>query len=504
MLSEFDLSTFLNFKSSKTNNKKLVSKKMLKGAERSELMEYYEQSVNTKNAWLKKQIIDNNRIDLLATEVLGYVVEPFHLSLMKFQFLHPDNLQLVYRGAGKSTTCTITKGIHLLLKDPNLRILFNSKTTTNAQGFLKEVKAHFEKNEKLEEIFGAYYHPRLVNKWDDREIEVLPRTQHTKEASITCVGVDGTIVSKHYDVIISDDMVDESNSRTEHMREKTKTFYYQTLDPTLEPPDPAVPHRGEHHRLGTRYHYDDLYGHLIKNELKKSHQIIPALDEQGRSPWPSKHSPKWFMKKRRRSGIIIFNAQYQCDTEAMKGKIFQYDDCQVISAKEIPNDLEIYMGVDLAIGQKEENDNFVIVVVGVDTNKNYYILDFYEGKIRFSVQTRKIKKFYKKWDPIRVYVEANAYQEAQYQTLRDKDVTMRVYPKKQHKDKISRAWKRSSDFDDKRVFLKKTGKSHLAVERLVLFPDGKGTKDFFDAMDLAFKASLKKKKSRSRRKSNLI
>jgi phage terminase large subunit-like protein len=162
------------------------------------------------------------------------------------------------------------------------------------------------------------------------------------------------------------------------------------------------------------------------------------------------------------------------------------------------------MGIDLAIGEKEEHDNFVIVVIGIDTNYNYYILDFYEGKIRFSAQTKKIRKYYKKWDPIRALIETNAYQDAQYQNLKDEDKTLRIKPKKQTKDKITRAWKRSSDFDDKRVFFKKTGKSHIAVERLVLFPDAKGSRDFFDALDLAFKAANTKRKKRRPKEPSLI
>lgn len=220
-----------------------------------------------------------------------------------------------------STTCTVTRAIFLLLKDPLLRILIASKTAQNAEGFLTEIKNHFENNELLQEIFGAYYDPRKCPKWDNREIIVLPRTvskearARNKEASITCVGVEGTIVSKHYDAIISDDLVDEENSRTQYMRDKAKTWYYQTLLPTLEPPESEIEHRGEHHRLGTRYHYADLYGHLIENELKDHHQVIPALDEHGRSPWPEKYPAKWFTKRRRESGIIIFNAQYQCHSE---------------------------------------------------------------------------------------------------------------------------------------------------------------------------------------------
>jgi phage terminase large subunit-like protein len=482
----------------------IINSKKLQNSERSELMDFYNFSLETERAWLKKQIIEFDRIDLLATEILGYEVKPFHLHMLRYQFLHPDSLQLAFRGSGKSTICTVTKAIHLLIKNRDLRIVLTSKTMTNSEGFLKEIKGHFEKNTKLSDTFGPFFDRNLVDKWDNKEIEILGKKKRTKECSITCVGVDGTIVSKHYDVALSDDMIDEDNSRTEYMRKKTQTFYYQTLLPTIEPPDPKVPHRGEHHRLGTRFHWDDLYGHLSANELKEHTNIIPALDEHGRSPWPEKYSTKWLADTRRKSGLIIFSAQYQCNTEAMKGKIFQYDSCQLIENSQIPDDLRKFGGVDLAIAENEENDNFVIVIVGTDTNNNYYLLDFYEGKIRFNEQTKKIEEFYDKYDPINTYVEANAYQKAQVHNLKYRNQEIRVKPKIQNKDKVSRAWKLSSIFDEKRFFVKKTGKSHIAIERLVLFPDGKGSKDFFDALDLAIKASVKKGRKERRREPGLL
>lgn len=470
----------------------------LEKAERSELTATLDHCNKIRNEWIKRQVLENNRIDILATEVLGYQVEPFHLSMMKYQFEHPDSLQLAFRGAGKSTVCTITKTIHYLLKNPNLRILIVSKTSSAAEAFLKEIKAQFEDNDLLTEIFGPYYDPRLVKKWDNSEIEVLPRTLKAKEASVTTTGVLSQVVGKHYDIIISDDLVDEDNSRTQHQRDKIRTWYYQTLDPTLEPPD-EIEHRGEHHRLGTRYHYDDLYGHLIANELEDDHHIIPALDEKGRSPWPEKYPPEWFLKKKKKSGIIIFNAQYQCDTKAMEGEIFQYDYCQVIDPDNMPSGLQIYMGVDLAITEKETGDKFAICVIGMDSSKNRYVLDFLEKQARFGEQTRAIVEFYERWKPIRCCIETNAYQKAQYHHLKDDyDSDIRLKPVNQDKDKITRAWKLEPLFEDKKMFFKKGGNMHLLIEQLVLFPNYR-YKDLFDALDLAVRAS-KIKKRRGRRK----
>lgn len=474
-----------------------MSPKDLARATQGELVEYYRHCRAMTNEWIRRQVILHNRIDILATVVLGLSVQPFHLAMLRFQFQHRDNLQLVFRGAGKSTLCTETKAIHLLLKDPNLRILLASKTAQNAEGFLRGIKNQFENNERLAEIFGPYYDPRKVTKWDNREIEVLPRRKPNKEASITCVGADGTIVSKHYDVIIDDDIVDEENSRTKHQRDKLVTWAYQTLDPTLEPPDPAVPHRGEHHRQGTRYHHQDYYGHLIERELKDHHNIIRALDESGRSPWPEKYPPTWFVEKRRKSGIIIFNAQYQNNTDAMKGEIFQYDDCQRVPDAEIEaqSDLQVFMGVDLAIGEEETADKFAIVVIGVNKSRTaFYVLDFYEGQLRFNAQTSKIRDYAKKWDPIRIAIETNAYQKAQYHNLKDKEPDIRLRPVTTDKDKITRAWKLTSLFEERKVFFRES--QGLLIEHMVLFPNAR-YKDLFDAFDLAVTASKIKGRRRS-------
>jgi len=470
---------------------------MLARAERSQLLELYEHYKQMGAEWIRRQILKNNRVDILATYVLGYQVEPFHLGMMRFQFIHPDNLQLAFRGAGKSTVCTITKAIHLLLKDPNIRILIASKTSTQAEAFLKEIKAHFESNDQLTELFGPYFDARKTRKWDNSEIEVLPRTSTAKEGSITTLGVGAQVVGKHYDVLISDDLVDEDNSRTPYMRDKTRTWYYQSLDPTLEPPDATVAHRGEHHRLGTRYHYDDLYGHLQANELRGHYNVIRALDDHERSPWPSKYPASWFKEKRAKAGVIIFNAQFQCDTEAMKGEVFQYDDCQVIEPDQIPATLRVFMGVDLAISQDDAADHFAIAVVGIDPDKNHYLLDWYEAQLRFNAQTQKIIDYYRIWDPIRCAIETNAYQDAQYQNLKDEDKELRLKPVKTDKDKIARAWKLSAIFEDKRMFFKKGARTQHAIEQLVLFPNYR-FKDFFDALDLAVTAGRMRKRRRRR------
>lgn len=439
--------------------------------------------------------VEQNLGVVLLAKLLGYVVKSFHKEMLLFQYQHPDSLQLAYRGSGKTTLCTVTKAIHLLLVDPNLRILLASDIKEDAKGFLREIKPHFEKNKKLIEIFGPYYDPQLVTKWDTEEISVLPRTKFTKEANIACVGADTAVASRHVDVIFSDDLVVEKNSRTSGRRSKLKTWNYQSLDPCLEPPDLQVSHRGEHHRLGTRYHWDDHYGHLIENELKDHHKIYRGLID-GKSPWPEKHPPEWFERKRKRSGAIIFAAQHLCDTELMKGEIFQYDDCQQIDADEVPGELKKFMGTDLAVGKKV-NDQFAQVVIGLDDKDNVFILEAYAAHLRFKQQKAKWKDTYERHDPIRAGIESNGYQDVMRGDLKDDDKDLRVIPIHTSVDKVTRAQKLSAVFEDKRVFIVRGTHTNELIDQLVLFP-GFRFDDLFDALDIAVRTSRKRKRRAAR------
>ncbi|MFQ5473038.1 MAG: CBS domain-containing protein, partial [Dehalococcoidia bacterium] len=333
---------------------------------------------------------------------------------------------------------------------------------------------------------------------DEDQEEVAHRARKYNLSTIPILDAAGHLVG----VATIDDLVDEENSRTKYMRDKTRTWYYQTLEPTREPPDPAVPHRGEHHVLGTHYHFDDLYAHLRANELEGATLAIPAIDEKGRSAWASKFPVEWLEERKQRSGIIIFNAQFQVDTEAMKGEVFQYDDCQQIPAADVPDDLHVFMGADLAATEETRNDQFAVVVIGCEGKprrgldpESIYVLDYFAGRIRFSAQLEKIEELYEQWAPIRCGIEANAYQKTLYSELKHRQKGARYVPIFTSKDKLTRAWKLSAAFEGRRVFFKRNLHGPI-IDQLVLFPNHRHD-DLFDALDFAV-ATFKKRRRRKR------
>ena len=477
----------------------------LDSLERSQLTTVYEQYRTASNEWLRRQIVENNRIDILASVILGYDVEPFHLAMMRWQFAHRESLQLAFRGGGKTTTCTVTKAIFYLCKTRDFTIVLGSESKGNSAGFLREIKGHLENNVRLIEVFGVFYDPHIVGKWDNFEIDVVGKKHFSKESSIMCTGIDASITSKHFDAGLYDDLVVEENSRTDSMREKTKIWYYKTWTPLLKPPDATVQHRGEHHGLGTRQHPEDLYGWLKDNELKGHTQEIPALDEHENSPYPSKYTPEFFKDQRRKMGIILFGAQYQQDIEAMRGEVFQLDDCQTLDEKDYPSieSLRIYMGLDLAVKDQERHDMFAISVIGVQGtfisgDVYIYLLDYYLDHLRAALQDDKVVEYFDRWSPLRVGIEVNQYQDILKDLVKEQRPGMNCLAINTDLDKVTRAHKITHYFEGKRVFFRK-GVHNRPIDHLVRFPNGKNTKDYFDSFDNALRAARGKSgKTRNR------
>lgn len=461
--------------------------------DRNDLEEKFYNSIETENDFLRSSILDYGRIDLLMTEVLGYKAMPCHVSMLKFQESHDHILILSPRGIGKSTCLTVVRTIYELLINPDLRILIVSNTAIQAEVFLREIKSHFEQNAKFIEVFGNL----MGNKWDGKEINISTRKSFAKESNVSCIGVGGAIIGRHYDLIIGDDLVDEENSRTELQRERFKVWYYKVLDPTLEPNGRVYVH-------GTRYYPSDHYGQLIKSDDDYNHRVYPALrkvkpgtgdgpEENYISLWPEKQSVHWLLKKKKATGTVIFNSQYQNDTKAMEGAIFKYEWINYYDV--LPDNLVIFQGIDLAISKQSSADYFCIATIGKDEFGRIFVIDVYKDRLSFLQQTNKIIEKSNQFNPRRVFIESNVYQKAQAElVVAFSDVP--VKPVYTDTDKVSRAWKFAAKFENGVVFFPKFGVSET-IDSLVEFPDGSHD-DEFDALEIAVMNTFKRQRKKRR------
>ena len=453
-----------------------------------------------------KYLIENADFEVAYYLVCTYItkrsVQDLHKSIISNISSNKSTLDLAPRGFGKSTVGDVDFCITRILRDPNIRIMIGSKTQTQAQAFLKEIRTHFEQNEDLLRIFGDWKTSK-DNVWSDREFTVNKRTIIKKEATVTALGASGAVISKHFDIIIGDDLVGLENARTERQRANLKEWFYSSLFPTLEPD-------GEIHILGTRYNPLDLYEDLIKSRdyVVNIQQAIKTVNGKKVSLWEDKFSLERLEAILKQSGKIIFNMQYQNDTELAKGRIFKakyfkyYEeyklDYDFQTAKiriknaegvDVWKKVRVYMGADLAISEEEnsKNDYFVLMMIGVDEDRNVYVLEYVKERLTFNSQLNTTISYGRDKYPMveRIGVETNQYQKALAQELRRLSL-LPVININTSKDKVTRAMRRSANFENGKVFFRE-GMDDLE-ECLLLFPEVDHD-DLFDALDHAMTVS---------------
>jgi len=161
---------------------------MGRGVEREKLLEQARFADAARREYIKRQILEFDRIDLLATEVLGLAFAKHHLRMVQHQVRNSRSLILAARGFGKTTVCTVLRIVHMLLKDPNKRVLIASKSAGNAQDMLNEIKANLLAPQ-LQEMFG----PQAGSQWGASSILVAGRTRTAKEPSVACVGLESAV-----------------------------------------------------------------------------------------------------------------------------------------------------------------------------------------------------------------------------------------------------------------------------------------------------------------------
>jgi phage terminase large subunit-like protein len=443
-----------------------------------------------------------------AIAVFDYVIWTHHENILRHFEAHQETLDLAPRGCGKSRIATIAYCFWRALRDPNIRILIVSDTDRHAVNFLATIKNAFEFSPIIKKYFGDL----KGDKWSDHAITLAGRTKILTEPTISAHGASsGAVTSGHYDIIIADDLVTFDNALTEGKREKMKEWFVQTLLPTRIP-------GGEIHVVGTRYHFRDLYQKLI-DEMGYHVQVQAAIQEvngEEVSIWedympledrilPGGKVVLGLKTIRETGGTMAFNLQYQNDVELMKkGIIFQFDWFRwfkLVSREgnptilieedniEIPlSELEIYMGVDPAVGEKETNDYFVICVVGVHRKKNlYFVLDIVRDRPTYEGRRTQVKGKADQWGPRLVGLEDVAFQKDWCQSIRHAYPHMRVKEfNPGSSDKTSREWSRSGLVENRRVYVRRG--FMLFVDEMCQLPDAEHD-DQFDAFDWALEAA---------------
>lgn len=387
-----------------------------------------------------KEDLQENRIR--AEQDLEFFINLVHPNRMLGQ-IHKELISWMTREEAKTHQLILLPRDHMksalmayrvaweITKNPDIRILYVSATSTLAVKQLDFIKQILTSEEYTK------YWPEMVNqqpskrrKWTETEISVdHPKRaeEFIRDSTVFCAGLVTTVTGLHCDIVVFDDIVIDENAYKKEERQKVKTraSYYASIAGT----------DGRCWAVGTRYFPDDYYNTMLEmvvEEVDKDGNIIgseylyevferkveTAGDGTGEFLWPRQRRSdgKWFgfnsqvlaKKRAQYTDRGKFRAQYYNDPEdpesaPIKADQFQYYDRNLLvysggSWFFSGRRLNVFAAIDFAFSTTQNADWTALVVVGVDNQNNYFVLDIDRFKTdRLSVYFERILRAFNKW-----------------------------------------------------------------------------------------------------------
>ena len=287
---------------------------------------------------------------------------------------------------------------------------------------LKYIRSHLENNDAIRYYFGNMCGADTGKRWTEKDL--VTNKGHRIIAKGTSQRLRGrSEVDVRYTGIILDDFESELNTKTAVRRDEIKQWIVSTVYPALEE---SPGNEGWIWLSGTIVHYDAflqmIYDGWQDAEKEKKHYpwdvtFIKAV-ENGKAMWKEQFSLKKLEQKRQEfieaGKIDKFAQEYMNDARDIASATFQMDRLQYhnyeyysdgkfsyLKNKEEMIPIYTYLGVDLAHTATSKSDYQVIMVMGIDCNKNRYVIDYYHEKIPAFDMPKEILRIAKEYAPIR-------------------------------------------------------------------------------------------------------
>lgn len=340
--------------------------------------------------------------------VLGYkdMTPELHGTVCRYlESPRQHKLIVLPRGHLKTSICTIGYALWRVVQNSNIRILISNATATNASHFLRNIGAIIETNNVLRWLFPEIIPVKLSDvKWTETELEVR-RTQTWPESTIEAIGVGGTVVSRHYDLIIEDDLVaPEDGFVTAELIQKTIDWHKYATSLYV---NPAV---GEQVIVGTRWLYDDFIAYLFQNEKWFLPALYKGVYDNGNPLWPQRFTPEVIDRILEQQQPRIFSCQYLNDPVHEDARSFDPEWLRFYTS--IPKVRKCVTAIDPAISQKKHGDYSAIVTVATSSDRDRYVVDARRGRWGIDELIDQVFEVYRSWGPVRIGLETVVFQKA--------------------------------------------------------------------------------------------
>jgi len=424
--------------------------------------------------------------------VYGYRPAPHHARMLAWIMAHIHNrkngLVLEPRGAAKTTWGNTILLAWLIAMFPHLRVGLISNTAKQSFDFSRAIRYTYESSANFREIFGNCV---SSTKWTDAEwLHKDSRWHGSKDVTLFAQGVGGAIISKRFDLLLLDDILDEENTSDPEQREKVENWFFKTLIPCLVPGGVVI-------GLGTRWADEDLYQKLTLaraqggagyDELREQALTPIGKTPDGEPVYTSYWEEHWPVEKLldtwEELGTPLFMCAYQNDVRGlMEGNVFRGQNFQYFDTLPGGHTYTVRMGVDLASSEKERADYTARVITAQDEVGNFYVLSAYRDKREHGHAAFIAEGYLAHPETSLVRCESQ-----QYQSTLIKEV-MRDFPfipiegVKQDVDKVTRARAVAAKYEAHKVWHHVSLKQSDFELELTGFP--KGHDDQVDALGLS-------------------
>lgn len=336
----------------------------------------------------------------------------------------------------------------MIVRHPEITIFYVSATAELAIVQLGAIRNILE-SPAFQRFFPEYIHPQegKREKWSETKIHIdhpQRRKEGVRDATIATAGLTTNTTGWHADVIVADDLVVPENAYTERGRDEVSKKASQFT---------SIRNAGGFTlACGTRYHPTDIYDTWKKQVYEVYDQdgvVIDyapvwdikefAVETDNRFIWPRVVRPdgKAFgfdmqVLARIRAEYddkVQYYAQYYNNPNDPGSARITEDKFQYYDPKYLTFDgnwhyrdkrLNIYAAVDFAYATTRRADYTAIVVIGIDSDSNVYVLDIDRFKTDRTIEYYKhISTLHSRWGFKKLRAEVTAAQQIIVNDIKD-------------------------------------------------------------------------------------
>lgn len=316
-----------------------------------------------------------------------------------------DHLDLWAREHYKSTIITFGLTIYDIINNPDLTVGIFSFSKAIARAFLKQIKTELEQNTDLPALWPDIFYTdpqKSSPRWSIDDGIVVKRKTNPKEATVEGHGlVDGMPTSKHFGLMVYDDVVTLDGVNTPDLIHKTTTAFQMS--------DNLGSEGGRKRYIGTRYHLFDTYSVMIDAGIALP-RIRAATDDGTMFGAPVLLSQETLDKKRTTQGIYVFSSQQLLNPVADTAMGFKMEwvvkgDTDYNAAME---SLWRFIIVDPSSGRDrkitgkkkgKDNDYTTFWVIGYGSDGFYRVLDIRRDRMSLTTRCDTLMELHKQWKP---------------------------------------------------------------------------------------------------------